>query len=189
LTAWERHEEAIRRADQAVAAGPIDIDTNSFRGYTYYFARRYEDAIVAWERLLDLHPDQLTAHSQIAIAHVLLGRNDEGLQRARNAVSLADGAPWARVALAKALALAGKGSEAQRVLSDAASAAPEGLDPLATAQAYAALGDPDHAFHWMDVAGGGDHGWLMFLRVEPAYDLLRTDPRFRGWLHYMRLVE
>ena len=40
------------------------------------------------------------------------------------------------------------------------------------------LGDLDQAFAWLDKAYDERSHWLLYLNVEPKFDLLRPDPRF-----------
>ena len=50
-----------------------------------------------------------------------------------------------------------------------------------------ALGDPDRAFAWIDRAFDEGRGWVIFLGIEPAFDPIRGDPRFRPLLRRARL--
>jgi TolB-like protein/DNA-binding SARP family transcriptional activator len=190
LSAWERHEEAIRHAVRAVEVDPLAPQVLSFAGYAFYFAGRYDEAIAQWKHLLALRPGVCGGCVQIAGAHLHAGRPAESLAWVRHAAAL-DSAPERRVALAGLLGAAGQREEGRATLRHALSAAsdPAAVDPIWIAQAWARLGEPDSAFHWLDRAHQGNHGWLMFLRVDPAYAPLRADPRFAAWLRRMRLTE
>lgn len=188
LSAWERHEEAILNAVRALESDPLAARAHGFAGYTLFFAKRYDEAIAQWQRLLELYPDQHETYFTIAASHLLQGRREAGLNWARRGVERANDAPWARVHLARCLALAGDpGSGAQMLNAALRDAAPDELDPLLLAQAFAVTGNTDEAFRWLERANEGNHGWLMFLRVEPAYEPLRSDPRFAAWIQRMRL--
>lgn len=47
---------------------------------------------------------------------------------------------------------------------------------------YAALGERDEAFAWLSKAYDDNSTWLIELKVEPAWDNLRSDPRFESLL-------
>jgi hypothetical protein len=58
-------------------------------------------------------------------------------------------------------------------------------DPLGMALATAALGDRDEALAWLERAVEARSEDMVFLNVEPAWDPLRSDPRFRAILRRM----
>ena len=45
---------------------------------------------------------------------------------------------------------------------------------------YAGLGEKDHAFAWLEKAYEERSGALPYLKVNPSWDPLRSDPRFEG---------
>ena len=55
------------------------------------------------------------------------------------------------------------------------------------AAAYAALGDKDEAFMWLERAFEERSLELAFIGVEPEMDVLRADPRFRDLIRRMNL--
>ncbi len=50
------------------------------------------------------------------------------------------------------------------------------------------LGDYDGAFEALERAYEDRRGWLAYLKIEPAIDPLRRDPRFAALLERMRLA-
>jgi Tfp pilus assembly protein PilF len=86
-------------------------------------------------------------------------------------------------------AAAGKRAEAKRVLdavsgSSAAVQAP----PYFIAAIYAALGEKDRAFHWLDRAYDVRDEELGWIKVDPKFRALHSDPRFADHLRQLRLV-
>ena len=82
-------------------------------------------------------------------------------------------------ALGRALALSGNSREAQKILAEqvgALSAQPQGTGSVLAALSLA-LGNSEQALHWLEMTAPGDiqANWL---RVDPAFDTLRGDPRF-----------
>jgi hypothetical protein len=47
---------------------------------------------------------------------------------------------------------------------------------------YAAVGDADAAFAWLQKAYAERSGWLLELKLDPAWDRIRSDPRFDALL-------
>jgi len=53
------------------------------------------------------------------------------------------------------------------------------VSPLDFAAYYAAVGDRDKAFKYLDAAYRQHNTWMIALEVNPSLDNLRTDPRFQ----------
>ena len=56
-----------------------------------------------------------------------------------------------------------------------------------TAKVYAALGNEDEAFAWLDKAYGNRDDHLPMIKVDPAMGNLRSDPRFTEMVARVRL--
>ena len=52
---------------------------------------------------------------------------------------------------------------------------------------HALLGEKDQAFDWMQKAYEDRSAWLVYLKVDPVWDPLRTDPRFADLLNRVGL--
>ena len=62
------------------------------------------------------------------------------------------------------------------------------VNALVIGRLYCRLGDKEPAVSWLDRAiSGPRHFWLPYLNVDPLYDNLRSDPRFKEILHRMNL--
>jgi tetratricopeptide (TPR) repeat protein len=89
---------------------------------------------------------------------------------------------------ARALAVAGRTAEARALLSELSDHpdAHFALSPY-IARAYGALGEIDEAFRWLETALEHRAARLIFVKVDPAWDRLRGDPRFGELLRRMNL--
>jgi hypothetical protein len=64
----------------------------------------------------------------------------------------------------------------------------EWFDPTEPATVCALLGNRDEAFKWLEEAYQ-DHGFhLIYLKVSPDFDNLRSDPRYADLLRRMNLA-
>jgi tetratricopeptide (TPR) repeat protein len=82
--------------------------------------------------------------------------------------------------LAYTHAAAGDRAEAQRLLEELLSDSQPRRPPAAAiALIYGQLGDRDNAFRWLDRAVEDRSSFLLFIKVSPRVDPLRSDPRFR----------
>jgi hypothetical protein len=52
------------------------------------------------------------------------------------------------------------------------------VSPVYLAVLFVALSDPDSAFQYLERAVQENAPWLQFMRVDPAFKSIRSDPRF-----------
>ncbi|MGH9721026.1 MAG: tetratricopeptide repeat protein, partial [Bryobacteraceae bacterium] len=61
------------------------------------------------------------------------------------------------------------------------------VSPVSVAQIYLGLGDHDRAFEWLEKGYRARDATMTALGVEPAYDPIRGDPRFRSLVRRLNL--
>ena len=75
--------------------------------------------------------------------------------------------------------MAGRRAEARKVIDDLAERSKRKyVSPYFIAGIYAALGERDHAFAWLEKAYQDRHPFMTLIGAEPVFDSLRSDPRF-----------
>ena len=62
------------------------------------------------------------------------------------------------------------------------------FNPYGIAAVYAALGDADHAFPWLEQAYEQRTVWLLYLNVDEAFTPVRQDPRYPAMLRRIGLA-
>jgi len=83
--------------------------------------------------------------------------------------------------VARALA-AGRTAEARRLIA-AVARGPRGTNnPYSIAGQYTLSGDKESAFAWLEKAYAAHQADLVSIKIEPAFDPLRSDPRFADLL-------
>src|SRR5262249_47498416 len=64
----------------------------------------------------------------------------------------------------------------------------EFYSPIEVAQDYARLGDKEKAFEWLEKCYA-DRAGLLFVRFDPAFDSLHSDPRFTDLVRKVGLLQ
>jgi serine/threonine-protein kinase len=54
------------------------------------------------------------------------------------------------------------------------------VNPYAFAVLYARLGDKEHALDWLERSADEHCAWIVLLRSDPVFDLLRNEPRYEA---------
>ena len=179
LTAQSRFDEALAGFDEARRLDPLSLIVRTAKGWTQYYAHRYEEAIREEDGALEMDATFAVAFRIRGLARVQLGQLERAVEDLRRAVELSGGATLYATDFARSLAAAGRADEARRVLSELeANAESRYVGPFGVATAYAALGEVDRAFSWMEEAVRQRSHWLTFLDADPSVDTLRADPRF-----------
>jgi hypothetical protein len=97
------------------------------------------------------------------------------------------GAPIYLCTLGRAYALSGNLDEARRIASQVGGIEKESRGSGAALSAlFLALGNPEDALRWLEETAPGDiqANWL---RVEPAFDPLRGNPRFEAVVRHIEM--
>jgi TolB-like protein/Tfp pilus assembly protein PilF len=188
LSAMGRHEEALAQADTALTLDPLAPIIQTWQGLRYYFARRHDDAIAAYGKVVQFNDGFAPAHWHLSWAYLEAGRASEGLAAAQRSVALDSGTLIYVAAVGYAYARAGREAEARATLARLVEAAPtQYVSAYEVAVIHAALGDTEEAFRWLDRAYAEQAAFIGYMRVDPRLDPLRADPRFTGLLQRARL--
>ncbi len=159
-------------------------------GCAYYLARQYDQAIAQHLKTLELDPNFVFSSLLITQAYEQKKMYREAIAELSRARPIAQGWHFIEAELACAYALAGRRDEALKILNELKDrAARNWIDPMAIAFVYIELGDQDQAFVWLDKAREERSSWMIWLKVEPKLDPLRSDPRFTGLLQRIGLPE
>jgi TolB-like protein len=177
LSNMGRHEEAISQVKLAHQLAPLSLLIQSKIGWFFYQARCYDEAIPGLEQVLRFDPQQLYARIFLGLCYEQKGMYPQALAELEKATAECNGKEG--TAIAHCYAGIGKIADARRVLAALEQPGPDGAQSwFWIAGIYAALGEIDRAFDWLDRAFDNRDYFLTFLKSEPKMDPLRSDPRF-----------
>lgn len=178
LVGRRRFDEAIREAKRAVELDPLSIIINTAYGRALHSARRYDEAIEQLRKTVDMDPNFAEAHFHLGLAYEGVGKFDDATRELQKAVELF-GDKTMNAWVGRVYAKSGRKSQALKVLSDVIELSKRGhVPPYAVASLYAALGDKDRAFEWLEKVYQERSSYVVFVNVDPILDGLRGDPRF-----------
>jgi len=179
LTAMGRHAESIAEAKRALEINPVDLSLNEHLSWTYLMARQYDAGIEQCRRTLEMDPTFALAHRRLGEAYEDQHKFPEAVEEFQKGLELSGGAIMYKALLARAEAESGRRDEALQALAALKQlAARQYVAPSAIAEIYMGLGDRDDAFHWLQKAFEDRSDALAYAKVDPAFDSLRSDPRW-----------
>jgi tetratricopeptide (TPR) repeat protein len=110
----------------------------------------------------------------------------EAIAEFQTAIRQSDGSPIYVAAIGHAYATEGRKSEALKVLDQLKELSKRRyVSAYWIAQIYAALGEKEQAFEWLRKAYEERSVWMVYLKVDPGLDPLRSDPRFQELVRRM----
>jgi tetratricopeptide (TPR) repeat protein len=171
----------------------LDLDPLAFFAYltesdVFYFSRQYDQAIAQLEETLDLDRNNPLALSRLGWSYVQKGMFTEAINNMQQAVTLAPYNKEISLMLGHAYAVAGKTTEARKILDGLHRLTEKQyVPPYGFALIHVGLGENDEALEWLEKAYQDRNSWMPFMQVEPRLDPLRSDPRFQDLLHRMNL--
>lgn len=183
LTRLGRFEEARAELRKAQDLDPLSRLVNTSVGRQLYFARDYWAAIEQLRKTLDLDPNFLPAQHALEAAYFQNDMYREAIS-IRQEVLTRSGNPDLAAAIGKDYNKSGylgvlqDGLEGMKKLSKRAYVSSYNM-----AQIYAVLQDKDQAIARLERAFKERDGQLTYMKVDPVFDEIRSDPRFQQLLH------
>jgi tetratricopeptide (TPR) repeat protein len=182
LNAMGRFDEAQTQHRLAREIDPLSLLLNMSAADPFFFSRQFDRSIEHLRVLLEHEPRFFPALFNLGRAYVEKGMLAEAIEAFEKAVGLSgnrEGLP----ALAHAYARCGQSEQAVGILEELKKV-PEGRYQASTmiARVYLGLGEVDQAFEWLWKGLEERSFWNVFLRVDPVYDPIRSDPRFQDLL-------
>jgi DNA-binding winged helix-turn-helix (wHTH) protein/TolB-like protein/Flp pilus assembly protein TadD len=183
-----RLQEAVAEARRAEELDPASPLTNGIVGTTFYRARQYDRAIEQLEKTLEMDPDFASTHLHLGMTYVQTKMYDKAISHFERLRTLWGSNPQLLAVLGYGYAVAGENSRAQKVLDELKDLSKQQyVSPLGIALVHIGLDEKDQAFNWVERAYEDRVFGLGYLKVEPFFDPLRSDPRFTQLLKRMRL--
>lgn len=183
LAMMGRYEEAYTEITRALRLDPHSSALHYAFGVLYWSGRRYDQAIQEYEKALDLEPANAMAHGFLGIAYLCKSLHEPAIGAARKSVQFSQGASSFVALVGETHAAAGYSDDAHKVLEQLQEVSKHGyVTPYLVARIYTALGSKDEAFRWLEIGYRGREALMVFLKIDPRLDALRSDPHFQDLL-------
>lgn len=184
-----RLDDATLHLKRAQELDPLSLELNADNARVLYFSRQYDRAIEKLQKTIEMDPNYPPAHARLHWVYAANGMFEEAIAESKKAFAL-DNRSRRVSGLGYAYAVAGKRAEALKMLDELKDRVKQQLyvSPYEFAQIYLGLGEKDEAFAYLDKTYEESPDPLGFLKVDPKYDSLRSDPRFVDLLRRMKLT-
>jgi tetratricopeptide (TPR) repeat protein len=168
-----RSDQAKEEMAQALEIDPLSPNLNADMGEMCYFARQYDEGITYCKKALEVDSDFAPAREVLSSLYTVKGMHSEAVQeftKAHNPQGLEswnDRSGW-------------RGFFQSVIKSKKNRTFPA---------IYAQLGDKQAALDDLESDYGSGYLAFLFIKVDPSFDNLRAEPRFKSLLQRMGLKD
>jgi DNA-binding winged helix-turn-helix (wHTH) protein/TolB-like protein/Tfp pilus assembly protein PilF len=184
LAAMGRFREAAVEAQRAQESDPVSLTVGAASGLVSYLAGQNDAAIACIKKGVEIDPNYPRLHFRLGNAYRQKGMYQLALSEFLKAVQLAGGGDrygdqYYEAAVGSAYANLGNTGEARKVLENLIRRSRTRYVPAyGIATIYAALGEKEHVFQWLEKGYEDRSTSMAYLKVDPVLKDYRSEPRF-----------
>jgi len=179
LAALGRHEEALAEIKRAQQLDPLSVPVNRAVGWVLYFARRYDQSIEELQKALAMNPEFLGARLVLWWVWIAKGTYGDAIADITREADRPGLRTVKKLMLSYAHTAAGNREMAEGILWELEpKLAGDNRLALLSAILLTAMDAKDRAFEQLERAYQVREPGLLFLKVAPWADALRSDPRY-----------
>jgi TolB-like protein/DNA-binding winged helix-turn-helix (wHTH) protein/cytochrome c-type biogenesis protein CcmH/NrfG len=184
-----RFDEALPEMEKARDLDPRSLIYNTAIGRLYYFMRQYDAAIQILKRNLEVAPNSAGDHFALLNAYVQKGMFAEAAQEFTEFMRASGKKAEDIEALKQTFTKSGWRAFNEKVIEQMeARSKNEYVTAGSRAVAYARLGNINQAFSWLEISVNRREPQSLGLKIEPVFDQLRSDDRYRTLLARINLA-
>src|SRR6266446_2721251 len=183
-----RPEEGLRETKRAQELDPLSLIINTTLGWQFYLARRSDQAIDQLRTVLDIDAKFTPARRILEEVYAQSGKQKEAVGEREKVLSLS-GSPELAASIAEDFSKYGYKGVQQSWLDGLAEISKHGyVSPFSVAEGYMRLGQREKALEWLEKAYEEHDSGLVSIGVEPMFDSIRSEPRFKEIVRRMKLA-
>jgi non-specific serine/threonine protein kinase len=188
LVPMRRLDEAVAASRKALELDPLSPFLQWRLGYRYYLTRQWHRAIEQCRNALELDPHYAFAHLVLSGSYKSIGKPDEAIQSVETYAQLMGRSQMALGWLGEKYANSGRTGEARKLLEELQELAQKAyVQHHSFGLIYLGLGEIDRCFDSFEKAVDEREVAIIHLHVNPAFDPLRSHPRYPALLRKMNL--
>ncbi|HEY3835712.1 MAG TPA: tetratricopeptide repeat protein [Bryobacteraceae bacterium] len=176
-----RFDEAMPEIEIALDLDPLSIIIRECKGYVMLLARRFEDALEEYSLFVETDPSFYRGYTALGRTYIQMGRFNEAIAMLEKGQRLAGNHSSILGALGQAYGFAGRQEEALSKLGELEQLGEASYAPCtAFALIHIGLGNYAQALDYLERGADIRELRLSAIKVHPAYDALRGEPRFKN---------
>jgi DNA-binding winged helix-turn-helix (wHTH) protein/tetratricopeptide (TPR) repeat protein/TolB-like protein len=180
--------QALLQAQQGLELDPLSLMASTEMGRVYYWSHQYDKAISNYRHAIELDPYFARAHTRLGMAFLVKKDYPGAIREFQQANKLSGSDPYIDGLMGYAQALDGDPKAARKLLSNMTERSRNEYVPaFSVALLYIGLGERELAMDWLERAYQDRSTYMVYAKVDPLLDSLRSDPRFIALMKRMDL--
>lgn len=180
-----RFDEGLEFAQRAIDLDPLTPFNHHNVGWGLYYARRFDESIAHYIQVISDFPNYGLAYYGLSKNLRIKGRTKEAIEVIEKAKNILGESNFVKLPEAESFAAAGNNKEALRLLKKIQEASKDHfVSSYHTALVYSYLKDKENTLIELEKAVKMKDAWLNWVAVEPAFDLVRDEIRFKKILEF-----
>jgi TolB-like protein/DNA-binding winged helix-turn-helix (wHTH) protein/Tfp pilus assembly protein PilF len=190
LMAMSRTAESLAQMNRARELDPLSISMSFSLGWRLYMARQYDQAISQLRNTLEMDPNFALPRMVLGQAYEQKGLYPQAIAELQKAAAFSHDSPPMLGSLGRVFGLAGNKAAADKILAQMLEQSKKRyVSPFYVSVVYAGLHENEKAMDWLEKAYEDRSNAIIFLKVDPDFDGLRSNPRFQVLLRRLTLQE
>jgi serine/threonine-protein kinase len=188
LVSMGRNAEAIEESKRTQELDSLSLMANAQVAWIYYYSRQFDDGVKACQKAIEMGPNFFSARRYYGLILEAQGNYESAIEQFEKGRELSNNNPIMTALLGHSYAIAGRRKDAQKLLDELTDES-RGRKPSSydIAVIYTGLGEHEKAIEWLEKAYEERNEYLSYVKADPRFDPLRTDPRFQDILRRMGL--
>ena len=192
LTNVGRLDEALTEIQTVLRLDPLNVKANDNLGQQYFMMKKYDQALDQLKKVVEMDPGFAPVHSDLGNVYFATGKYDLWIQEIKQAPVMSNQPEY--VAIADTIGKVYLRSGVQAALrewadQEKALSKRQYEDPGFVGFAYAAAGEKDEAFAWLERGFQEKSETMQYVKLASWLDPVRSDPRYADLLKRMGLPQ
>jgi serine/threonine-protein kinase len=180
-------EEGMRETKRAQELDPMSLIINTMLGWQYYLARQNDQAVDQLRKVLDIDQKFAPARRILEGVYFQMGNEREAVADREKIISLS-GSPELAASIEDVFIKSGYKGVLRSWLDGMMVISKYGyVSSYDISQIHARLGEKEETLSWLEKAYTEHDSGLVSLAVDPLFDSVRSDPRFRDLLNRLKI--
>jgi serine/threonine protein kinase/Tfp pilus assembly protein PilF len=184
-----RFDEGMTETKKAQELDPLSLIINTTLGWEFYLAGRNDQAVEQLRKVLDIDPKFSPARRILEEVYAHMGKHKEAVAEREKALSLSGG-PELAASIEEDFTKSGYKGVLQSWLDGLTELSKHSyVSSYSIAESYMRMDEKQKAFEWLEKAFEEHDSGLVSVAVEPMFESIRSDPRFKEIVRRMKLSQ